>query len=276
MINMAKFSEYLKNLRQSGRLSFTINQASSDLGISRHNVLASIFRIKKSGEIISPAKGFYVIIPPEHQLQGCLPASQLVPILMQHLKINYYVGLLSCAMYHGATHQKPNSFQIISDKQIRKNLKFGQVSIDVIYKKSLANLPLKEIVVDSGYLKISSPELTMMDLLLYPNRSGGLNHIATVLSELIEVIDVKKLLDLANISKQKFWLQKLGYILEKIDVENLKHKQKIIITLQKYLFSNKKNIAKNYVALAPEIPIKDYPRCKKWMVVENTSIESDL
>ena len=121
---MAKFSEYLKNLRQSGRLSFTINQASSDLGISRHNVLASIFRIKKSGEIISPAKGFYVIIPPEHQLQGCLPASQLVPILMQHLKINYYVGLLSCAMYHGATHQKPNSFQIISDKQIRKNLKF--------------------------------------------------------------------------------------------------------------------------------------------------------
>jgi predicted transcriptional regulator of viral defense system len=273
---MAKFSEYLKNLRQSGRLSFTINQASSDLGISKHNVLASIFRIKKSGEIISPAKGFYVIIPPEHQLQGCLPASQLVPILMQHLKINYYVGLLSCAMYHGATHQKPNSFQIISDKQIRKNLKFGQVSIDVIYKKSLANLPLKEIVVDSGYLKISSPELTMMDLLLYPNRSGGLNHIATVLSELIEAIDVKKLLDLANISKQKFWLQKLGYILEKIDVENLKHKQKIIITLQKYLFSGKKNIAKNYVALAPEILIKDYPRCKKWMVVENTSIESDL
>ena len=246
---MAKFSEYLKDLRQSGRLSFTINQASSDLGISKHNVLASIFRIKKSGEIISPAKGFYVIIPPEHQLQGCLPASQLVPILMQHLKINYYVGLLSCAMYHGATHQKPNSFQIISDKQIRKNLKFGQVSIDVVYKKSLANLP---------------------------NRSGGLNHIATVLSELIEAIDVKKLLDLANISKQKFWLQKLGYILEKIDVENLKHKQKIIITLQKYLFSNKKNIAKNYVALAPEIPIKDYPRCKKWKVVENTSIESDL
>ncbi len=273
---MAKFSEYLKDLRKSGRLSFTVDEAASDLGISKLNTLSSICRIKKRGEIISPAKGFYVIIPPEHQLQGCLPAAQLVPILMQHLQVNYYAGLLSAAMYHGATHQKPNSFQVISDKQIRKSLKFGQVNIDVIYKKSLANLPLKEIAVDSGYLKISSPELTSMDLLLYPERSGGLNHIATVLSELTESIDLKKLIELAKISNQKFWLQKLGYILEKIDVENLEHKQEIINGLQDYLSSDKKLVAKNFVPLAPEIPIKGYPRCKKWMIIENTSIESDL
>ncbi len=268
---MAKFSEYLKDLRKSGQLSFSIEKAASDLKISKHNALSSIYRIKKRGEIISPAQGFYVIIPPEHQLQGCLPAAELVPILMQHLGVNYYVGLLSAAMYHGATHQKPNSFQIISDKQIRKSLKFGQISIDAIYKKSLANLPIQEIAVDSGYLKISSPELTAMDLLLYSNRSGGLNHIATVLSELVQSIDLKKLIELANISNQKFWLQKLGYILEKIDAENPDHKQEIISGLQDYLSSGKK-----LVALAPEIPVKGYPRCKKWMIIENTSIESDL
>ena len=268
---MAKFSEYLKDLRKSGRLSFTVNEAASDLKISKYNALSSICRIKNRGEIISPAKGFYVIIPPERQLQGCLPAEELVPILMKHLEVNYYVGLLSAAMYHGATHQKPNSFQIISNKQIRKNLKFGQVIIDTIYKKSLINLPLQEITVDSGYLKISSPELTAMDLLLYPSRSGGLNHIATVLSELVQSIDLKKLIELADISNQKFWLQKLGYILEKIDAENPAHKEEIINGLQEYLSSGKK-----LIALAPEIPIKGYPRCKKWMIVENTSIESDL
>ena len=273
---MAKFSEYLKDLRKSGRLSFALDEVARDLGISKYNALSSICRIKKRGEIISPAKGFYVIIPPEHQLQGCLPAAQLVPILMQHLGINYYVGLLSAAMYQGATHQKPNSFQIISDKQIRKSLKFGQVSINVIYKKSLSSLPIQEIAVDSGYLKISSPELTAMDLLLYPERSGGLNHIATVLSELTQSIDLKKLIELAKIFNQKFWLQRLGYILEKIDVENFDQKQKIINGLQKYLSSDKKLVAKNFVSLAPEIPIKGYPRCKKWMIIENTSIESDL
>ena len=273
---MAKFSEYLKDLRKLGQLSFTADKAASDLQISKNSILASIYRIKKHGEIISPAKGLYIIIPPEHQLQGCLPAEELVPILMKHLGVSYYVGLLSAAMYHGATHQKPNSFQMISDKQIRKNLKFGQINIDAIYKKSLANLPLKEITVDSGYLKISSPELTAMDLLLYSSRSGGLNHIATVLSEMVQAIDLKKLIELANISNQKFWLQKLGYILEKIDAENPNHKQEIINGLQDYLSLGKKLVAKNFVALAPEIPVKGYSRCKKWMIVENTSIESDL
>lgn len=55
---MAKFSEYLKDLKQSGLFSFTINQASSDLGISRHNVLASIFRIKKVEKLLAQPKDF--------------------------------------------------------------------------------------------------------------------------------------------------------------------------------------------------------------------------
>ena len=64
---MAKFPEYLKDLRKSGQISFTIDQAVSDLQTSKHNVLVSIRRVKKHGEIINPARGFYVIIPPEHQ-----------------------------------------------------------------------------------------------------------------------------------------------------------------------------------------------------------------
>lgn len=269
---MAKFSDYLKDLRRSGQLSFTIDKVVSDLKMPERNALVAIHRIKKRGEIISPAKGFYVIIPPEHQLQGCIPAKELLPILMKHLNVNYYVGLLSAAMYHGSTHQKPNSFQVISNKQIRKELRFGAVAIDLIYKKSLENLPIQEIAVDSGYLKISSPELTIMDLLLYPKRSGGLNHIATVLSEIVPSIDIKKLLELANASSQKTWLQKLGYILEKIDSENPNHKQRIVEALAKYL----SNSNKKFVALAPEIQIEGYPKCKKWMIIENTSIESDL
>lgn len=269
---MAKFSEYLKDLRKSGQISFTVDQAVSDLKISKSSVLAAIHRIKKHGEIISPAKGLYVIIPPEHQLQGCLPPEELVPILMKHLEVNYYVGLLSAAMYHGSTHQKPNSFQIIADKQILRDLTFGQISIEPIYKKSLANLPLQEITVDSGYLKISSAELTAMDLLLYSSRSGGLNHIATVLAELVQAIDLSKLLELASFSDSQYWLQRLGYILEKIDSEKPDHKKEIICGLQEYLSSKKLR----FTALTPEIPPQNYPRCKKWMVIENTTVESDL
>jgi len=237
---MAKFANYLKNLRKSGEIHFTIDQAVADLAISKQSARSIIYRTKKQGDIISPARGFYVIVAPEHQSFGCIPAEELVPILMKHLGVSYYVGLLSAGLYHGASHQKPNSFQIITDKQIQKNLKFGRIKIDTIYKKSLTHLPLQDRVVKTGYLKISSPELTAMDLFIYSKRSGGLNHIATVLAELVETINIHRLLELAKTSKRNFWLQKLGYILEKIDTENEKHKQKIIDGIQNYLSSKKK------------------------------------
>jgi predicted transcriptional regulator of viral defense system len=254
---MINFSDYLKQLRKSGQISFTANQAAKDLQTSKSNILVAIGYIKKQGDLISPAKGFYIIVPPEHQKFGCIPAEELVPILAKHLKINYYSGLLTAAMYHGATHQKPNSFQIISDKQIKRELRFGDVCIKFFYKKSLANLPL---------------ELTAMDLLLYPSPSGGINHTATVLSEIAEKIDPKKLIDLAKNSKGTAWIQRLGYILEKIDTENNDHRDLVVNAIIDHLSSQKLS----FITLVPEISPAGYVRCKKWKIIENTTVESDL
>ena len=85
-----------------------------------------------------------------------------------------------------ATHQKPAKFQVVSDKRIKRDLIFGSVEIKFIYKKSLLNLPTRNITVDTGYLEVATPELALLDLLSYPDHAGGLNHIATVLSELAD------------------------------------------------------------------------------------------
>ena len=52
-------------------------------------------------------------------------------------------------------------------------------------------------------------------LLNYLNRSACLNHVATVLSELIEAIDEDKLIALVSKSAETYNMQRLGYILEK-------------------------------------------------------------
>ncbi len=269
------FSNYVKKLRSLGKWSFTIEEAMKDLNASANQIQTAVYRMKKSGDLISPSKGFYVIVPPESKPLGSIPAEELVPILMSHLGITYYVGLLTAAMYYGATHQKPNSFQIVSNKRIKHSLKFGKVNIIAVYKKSLANLPVQDIIVATGYLKISSPELTIMDLFLYPNRSGGINHIATVLEEMIETVDSKKLLLLADLSNKyayKYaWLQRLGYILEKIDPIDSEIKHKIIDELEAYLSSKKLK----FIALASELPTAGYQRSKKWMIIENSTVEGD-
>lgn len=55
---------------------------------------------------------------------------------------------------------------------------------------------------------ISTPEATAMDLMHYPSQSGGLNHIATVLSELQESINPEKLLLLAENQNSLPWKQR--------------------------------------------------------------------
>lgn len=269
---MSQFSDYLKHVRSSGKSYFSIEEAIKHLGVKRAAILSAVYRLKKKGDIISPTKGLYVIIPPEHFKFGCIPAEELLPILARYLSLNYYTALLTAGIYYEATHQKPNSFQVICDKRIRTKFEFGQVKINFIYKKSLENLPIKQFVVRTGYLNVSSPELTAMDLLLYPEKSGGLNHIATVLSEMS--LDSAKIIKLAEVCKSKSWLQRLGYIIDKIKYDWVdKTADSIHLSSQiiKYLSSQKIE----YTPLAPEIPIKGYTRCKKWRIIENTTIESD-
>jgi len=266
------FLDYLKHIRAAGKQYFTLEQAVKDLRASRDSILSAIYRMKKHGEIISPAKGLYVIVPSEHQPQGCIPAEELTPILMKYLGADYYVGLLTAAMYHGATHQKPSSFQIITSKKIKRKLKFGQVHIACLQKKISKNLPIQSITVSTGYLRISSPELTIMDLLNHPRKSGGLNHIATVLSELVESLEPDKLIELAEHSVGRVWLQRLGYMLEKIDPISGDHNQRIIEKLATYLATQKLH----FMPLAPEITATGCSRSKKWMIIENATVESDL
>lgn len=269
---MKRFSNYLKEIRAKGKRSFTLDQAMKDLSLRRDNILTSVYRAKKHGDIISPASGLYVIVPPEHQAYGCIPAEELIPILMEHVRADYYVALLSAAAYHGASHQKSASFQIISNKRFMRPLNFGQIHIECIYKKSLAGIPITNIAVSTGYLKVSTPEATAMDLLFYMAKSGGLNHIATVLSELIESIDPDKLLSLAKSSDEVAWVQRLGYILEKLEPTSDNIAKTVIDKLAEYLSAGRKR----YIPLANEIGTESFQRSKKWHIIENTTIESDL
>ena len=269
---MKRFSIYLREIRARGKRSFTLDQAMKDLNLRRDNILTSVYRAKKHGDIMSPASGLYVIIPPEHQVYGCIPAEELIPILMEHLQADYYVALLSAAAYYGASHQKSASFQIISNKRLMRPLNFGQIHIECIYKNSLTVVPVKHIAVSTGYLKVSTPEATAMDMLCYIAKSGGLNHIATVLSELIDFIDPNQLLALVKASDEVAWVQRLGYILEKLEQIGNNIIKKTIDKLAGHLSVGRQR----YIPLASEISTEGFQRNKKWHIIENTTIESDL
>ena len=87
-------SFYIKEIRKTGQRYFTLEQLMADQGLSKNTALNAIYRLKGHGELISPARGLYVIVPPEHQPHGSIPPQELVPLVMQYLGANYYVALL--------------------------------------------------------------------------------------------------------------------------------------------------------------------------------------
>ena len=267
---MITLKDYLTQMRSEGIRSFTIQKAAQDLGITENNARAKCKRLKDKGELLSPVRGLYVIIPPEDHKMGSPPPEELIPLVMAYWGIKYYVCLLSAALYHGASHQKSQVFQVMLERR-EGEMRAGKIRIQFVYKKSLEGLPLQQVTAKTGYLTLATPELTVVDLLLYPHLCGGLNHIATILTELIEAVDPDKLIDLATHTKQKVWVQRLGYILEQIDSYNEEAKARVLTKLEAFI----KDKALSYIPLTPEIPIQGYSRDRKWKIIANTTIEAD-
>jgi hypothetical protein len=145
----------------------------------------ALHRLSQQGLVSSPARGYYVVVPPEYHALGCLPAEQFVPSLMERLGLRYYAGLLTAAQYHGAAHQRPQEFQVCLERA-RRPLACSRVRVAFIVRKRLPDVPVQSVNTPRGSLLISTPEATALDLVGYPHRAGGVNQEATERGELAE------------------------------------------------------------------------------------------
>lgn len=263
--------DYFRDKLAGGEYCFTVEEAVKETGMSRRSLISSLSYMKKKGHIFSPAKGLYVIIPPNNANIKCLPEEDLVPLLMDYWGLPYYVCLLSAARYHGASHQSPMVFQVMTTKQI-KPLTIDKTRIQFLYKNSLDHIPVITHTSRTGYLKISSPEITAIDLVTHIKQSGGLSHIATVLSELIEAIDPKKMIEVAELIGNISAIQRMGYILSVLDPMDEEQCALILKHLKRYLETKKCH----YIPLHPQIKVKGYKRDGVWKVIVNSDIESDV
>ncbi len=226
-------------------------------------VRAALRRLKRRGEIADPYRGFHVIVPPEYRRLGCLPAEQFVPQLMEHLGEVYYVALLSAAELHGAAHHRPQELQVMVATN-RKPIVCGQVRIQFIARRDLAHTPIVEKNSPRGRMRVASPEATALELVGYADHAGGLDNVTSVLVDLAEAIDASRLREAARLSPT-VWVQRLGYLLELINHEELAS------TLLDHLRDQE-------VVVAPLVRSRSTagaPRARRWKLAINASIEPD-
>jgi predicted transcriptional regulator of viral defense system len=209
-------SSYATRLLAAGRGVFSAGEAQKEIGVSQGAFLDAAERLQRRGQLIRPRRGFYVIVPPQHSTMGAPPPEWYIDRLMRHEKRPYYVGLLSAAAAHGASHQAVIAFQVVTDKLL-PDIEAGRSRIVFSYRKDMAAVAsgIEERKTQSGYMKLSSPELTALDLLRYPHSGAGLDNIATVLSELAERLQPEKLGAISG-AFEKAVVQRLGHLLGKL------------------------------------------------------------
>lgn len=207
-------ARFVDALQAKGRISFTGEEAGQALGIKSSSIHSAVRKLREQGKLLLIRNGFYVVVPPQYANVGTPPPAWYIDPLMEREGALYYVGLLKAAEFHGATHQAVMEFQVITQKQIPA-IKVGRARIAFYYRKDMEAVAegIESHKTDAGYIKRSCAELTALDLLRYPHASGGIHHIATVLSDLGKTLDPPKLAFLA-LSFEKHHIQRLGYLLD--------------------------------------------------------------
>jgi predicted transcriptional regulator of viral defense system len=215
----ASLGSYLIELLAAGRVVFTRDEAEKAVGITPGAFLDAAERLQKRGQLLSPRRGFYVLVPPQFRNLGSPPPAWFIDDLMRHEASPYYVGLLKAAELHGASHQAVMEFQVVATKRLPE-LPAGRSKIAFYYRKELASIAkaIEERNTDTGRMKLSSPELTFLDLLRYPQASGGIDNVATILEELGGKLDAGKLAAISGAFERSV-LQRAGYLLRQAGLQ---------------------------------------------------------
>lgn len=268
--NYKRLEYWVEECQSKGKLSFSLAELKQSFENDSETSLKRVLdRLSEKEKVVSIFKGYYVIVPPQYSSKGILPTAMFIDGLMKFLERKYYVALLNAAALHGASHQQPQEYFIVTSypvlrATVKKGLKINYISTRQLPPETLTEKKKTE----TGYINISNPLLTAIDLISYEKKIGGLNRASTVINELLEAVkrnDVsEELINYASVSS----LQRLGFVLD--EILNKKEIADRIFSLCKkaginfYLIPLKASGKKNKEVLS-----------EKWKLMINTEIEID-
>jgi predicted transcriptional regulator of viral defense system len=262
-------SDWVDELLSNGKNAFSLQQTRETF--PKHSEAAlkrSLNRLSSKNKIVSVHKGYYVIISYEYAAKGIVPPLLYIDGLMKFLNRPYYISLLSAAALYGAAHQAPQVFMVNTTfpalrASAKKNSKIKFISI-----KEIPQHLLEQKKTVSGYVQVSSPELTAIDLVNFAKQVGGLSRAATVISELVEYIKLEKINEKLTSYAATATLQRLGYIADEI-----LHQQELADAVEN--ICRKQNLKFFRVSLMVKSKRYGFPCNERWKVIENSVIEID-
>ncbi len=114
-------------------------------------------------------------------------------------------------------------------------------------------------------MRVSTSEATALDLLRYLEAAGHLGNVVTLLAELAERLDPRRLADVAKAEGELSSAQRLGYLLEQVGAG------KVAAGLAEWVAAERPR----FIALRPGHPSRRAPKDARWRVLVNESVEAE-
>ncbi len=207
-----------------GRYWVTTEQAAELLGRGRPAVYPRLAELENAGKLFSPAKGLYVVVPPEYRSWRAVPADWFIDPMMRQLERTYYVAFLSAAARHGAAHQAPQEFQVVVDRHL-KDRAIGRVRLHFVKSRDIEHAARTKMNSHTGSYFVATREMVAVDMSWRPREGGGMSNVATVLRDIGD-LDGERMARLAT-TRGRGTARRLGWLIERFrpDVETFWLKQ---------------------------------------------------
>ena len=214
---MASLDHYIDELLSRGRAWFSREEALEALGLSSDAFIVAARRLAKKQRLVSPRRGFYLILRPEDRVAGAPDLVRWIDPLMKYLGLDYRISLLRAAAFHGSSHQAAMVFQVIAPKQLRA-FDMGRHRLQFIYQTPAAfaktNLPdwLSQMQSEAGFVRVAGVELTLLDCARYFHKAAGIDGVAQIVQDLGAKANPRKLAKAAAVYENSA-VRRLGYLL---------------------------------------------------------------
>jgi len=242
-----KSSRLLSALVENNKSIFTVDDAVKILKEKKSSVTKLLHDLTRNNWLFRLSRGKYLILPLEAGVKPEFTEHEF--IIASNLITLSYISYWSALNYYGFTEQVSKTVFVATPKRKREmNLLGLKIKFVTINKDKFFGF--KKILVNNHPVNIAEKEKVIVDCLDLSRNCGGIVEVIKAIDSAKEELDFNKLEDYATKMKNQAIINRLGYILELLNIET------------------RLKAGKHYVFLDPLIK-KKISYNAKWKIIEN-------
>lgn len=216
MSTPTRLAAVLDAAERSGQLNLRTDEIAAALpGVGPEALRQALHRQQRRGRLVRLSRGakHWLIVPLSHAEAGAPPLETwLDRYLGKTLRVPYYVALLSAAEVYGASPYAVMVTQVMVPKP-RRPITIGRHQLRFHKQAHIERLPTRWHETPEGRFKVSTPELTALDLVQREALVGGMARVRAVLQALWDACSESGLAEALDALNEAPTAQRLGALL---------------------------------------------------------------